>query len=92
MKNKSGDKLLSELENKLDVFIEKGLHLSKDLTLDDREKVMMKVINELIETAMMNVREENISEEKLIERRKQIVEIIKKHYERKIKEYKKKKL
>ncbi len=79
------------LEEKLDAFLEKGLELSKDLSKNDREKLIMKLLNELVEIAIKNVKEteKDLSEEDLAKRRKKIIQFIQERYKIKNTEHKK---
>ncbi len=77
------------LERRLDTFLKKGLELSKNLSQNDREKVILKVFDEIVEQAIKNAKQSDIelSEEELMDVREDIYKKFNKFIKEKFKKY-----
>ena len=79
---------IKSLKEKLDALINKGIELSKDLDVNQRNKIIKKVIDESIDQALKNIEhddEDKITQGELTERKKEIRIFIEEYFKKRIK-------
>lgn len=89
MKYDIDEEYISNLKDKLDALIEKGLKLSKNLSVDEQYNLIKRVISEGIDKALQNIVEDGkdkFSEKELIEIKKELVQFVQEYSDKKFSE------
>ena len=87
MMKEGEDKLISNLKEKMDSLIQKGIELSKGLSAKEQNSILKKVIDESVDKAIENLMksgEQKYTKEELLERKEKIRLFIEKYYEERI--------
>ena len=87
MNENNEDKSIENLWDKLDALIQKGIELSENLDVADRNDLIKRVINESIIESIANINkseEENLTKKELSEREEKIRRFIEQYYDEKI--------
>jgi hypothetical protein len=87
MKNHYQDMLMKNLEDKLDSFIQKGFVLGRKLPIEDRNVLIKKIIDELVDKVVKNLREAkdvDLADEELFRREKIVKQFAEDYYNKKI--------
>lgn len=85
MRKKEEDILIEHVRNKLDAFIQKGVELYEGFDVTQRNKLIKKVLGEILNDAIDKIRKE-YNEDELIMIEKNLKEFTSKYYERKMKQ------
>jgi len=88
MKDHNQDVLAKNLEEKLDAFIQKGFALGRKLPIDERNDIIKKIINELVDNVIKGLREAegcDLTNEELFEREKMVKQFAEDYYNKKVK-------
>jgi hypothetical protein len=90
MKHNFNDGVISNLKDTIDALIEKGIELSKDLSIDEQYGIMKKLIHEGVNKATSNVyRDEGakFTKEELKEKKEELEQFIEEYFDKKFSEY-----
>jgi len=89
MKYNLDNEVILNLKDKLDVLIERGYELSKNLSTDEQYSIMKKIIREGIEKALQNLckdQEIKFTEQELNEKKKELEQFVKEYFDEKFSE------
>lgn len=87
MENHNQDILTKNLEEKLDAFIQKGFVLGRKLPIEERNDLIKKLIDELVDNVVKGLREAedvDFTDEELIRREKIVKQFAENYYIKKI--------
>ena len=88
MKTHNQDMLTKNLEEKLDAFIQKGFVLGRKLPIEERNDLIKKLIDEIVDNVVIGLREAedvDFTDEELIERERIVKQFAEDYYAKKVK-------